>query len=240
MSTTKNTAPGPRHLRVFLASPGDVAEERKLALQVLWDLQHDVFLRGHITLEAVAWDYPSGGVPMQAAMSAQDAVTLSRGKPSDCDIVVVILWSRLGSPIKEAMYAKPGGDGYYTGTEWEYEDAWQAAKAQGKPRLLLYRRTETPTFELDPANKAAVLEKFEQLEKVNTFCEACHVRDGSISNPYGKPSDFVPLFKEHLREIVHQVAGLQQQPGNRPVGPDLRLAEANTWATCWTVISTSA
>ena len=83
MSTTNHTAQDPRHLRVFLTSPGDAAAERKLALQVLRDLQHDPFLRGRVTLEAVAWDYPPGGVPLLAAMSAQDAVTLSRGKPSD-------------------------------------------------------------------------------------------------------------------------------------------------------------
>ena len=170
MSTTNHTAQGPQHLQVFLASPGDVAEERKQALQVLWDLQHDPFLRGQITLEAVAWDYPLGGVPMLAAMSAQDAVTLSRGKPSDCDIVVVILWSRLGSPIQEAMYAKAGGDGYYTGTEWEYEDAWQAAKAKGKPSLLLYRRTEELTL-LGSAGRESILEQLEQFEKVKAFCE---------------------------------------------------------------------
>ncbi len=52
-----------RHLQVFLASPGDVAEERWLALQTLWELQHDPFLRGQVTLEAVAWDDPPGGAP---------------------------------------------------------------------------------------------------------------------------------------------------------------------------------
>ena len=71
----------PRHLRVFLASPGDVAEERDLAFKVLWELQHDPFLRGQVTFEAVAWDYPPGGAPILAAMPAQDAVTLGRGKP---------------------------------------------------------------------------------------------------------------------------------------------------------------
>jgi len=34
----------PRHLRVFLASPGDVAEERKLAMRVLKELQYDSLL----------------------------------------------------------------------------------------------------------------------------------------------------------------------------------------------------
>ncbi len=160
-------------------------------------------------------------------MSAQDAVTRSRGKPSECDIVVVILWSRLGSPSPAAMYARPGGDGYYTGTEWEYEDAWQAAREQGRPRLLRYRRTEIPTFKLDPANEAAVLEQFDQFKKVNAFCEACQARDGSIANPYDKPSDFAPLLKEHLRELIHQLTGLPLRSAPPPAGPDLPLAKAH-------------
>ncbi|MFO1432778.1 MAG: SUMF1/EgtB/PvdO family nonheme iron enzyme [Candidatus Competibacteraceae bacterium] len=216
----------PLHLRVFLASPGDVAEERKLACEVLWELQHDPFLRGHVTLEAVAWDYPPGGAPIVAAMPAQDAVTLSRGKPSECDIVVVILWSRFGLPIQGENYAKPGGGGYYTGTEWEYKDAWQAAKAQGKPRLLLYRRTEKPSCELDPANEATILEQLKQLKEVDAFCKACHASDGSIPNAYEKLSDFECLFEQHLREIIYQLLGLQQQAVLNPTGPDLRVSTA--------------
>ena len=56
MSTTDNTSQSPRHLQVFLASPGDVADERGLALTVLEQLQYDPLLRGRITVETVAWD----------------------------------------------------------------------------------------------------------------------------------------------------------------------------------------
>ena len=39
------------HLRIFLASPGDVADEPGLARQVIDSLQYDPFLRGKVSLE---------------------------------------------------------------------------------------------------------------------------------------------------------------------------------------------
>ena len=50
----QDVVPQPQHLRVFLASPGDVADERSLALKVLERLSYDPLLRGKITLEVVA------------------------------------------------------------------------------------------------------------------------------------------------------------------------------------------
>ena len=45
----------PLHLRVFLSSPGDVADERALARRVLKDeLPYDPFLRGQVTFDAVS------------------------------------------------------------------------------------------------------------------------------------------------------------------------------------------
>jgi hypothetical protein len=59
----------PRHLRVFLSSPGDVADERALARKVLEQLPNDVLLQGLLTIETVAWDKPGAGTPMLATMT---------------------------------------------------------------------------------------------------------------------------------------------------------------------------
>jgi formylglycine-generating enzyme required for sulfatase activity len=193
-------------LRVFLASPGDVRDERGLALRVLGRLQYDPFLRGKVTLEAVAWDHPGAGVPLQAGIAAQDSVILSLGKPSECDIVVVILWSRLGTPLPGANYAKPDGSGNFTGTEWEYEDAWQAFRqTRDRPRILLYRRTAEPDAKLTLTGRDAILQRLEQMQQVEEFFTACHARDGSFPNAYENPSDFQQTLEQHLKEIISQV-----------------------------------
>jgi hypothetical protein len=46
-----------QHLRVFLASPGDVADERALARHLLKDeLPYDVWLQDRVTFDIVSWD----------------------------------------------------------------------------------------------------------------------------------------------------------------------------------------
>jgi hypothetical protein len=46
------------HLRVFLASPGDVINQRTLVKQVIEHAQYDSRWRGLITLDVIAWDTP--------------------------------------------------------------------------------------------------------------------------------------------------------------------------------------
>src|SRR3954447_18218959 len=142
--------PTPQHLRVFLASPGDVADERALARRLIEkELPSDPLLRGQVTFEVVSWDDPVAPPPMLATLTPQDAVIQFEGEPSTCDIVIVVLWSRLGTHLDVTAFRKPTGEPYLSGTEWEFENAWNA---RPQPEILVYRRTENPKVELgDPA-----------------------------------------------------------------------------------------
>ena len=95
MSHAKST---PLHLRVFLASPGDVAHERTLVREPLKDeLPYDPFLRSRVTFDVVSWDDPAAPTPLPARLTPQEAVIQFETKPSNCDVVVIVLWSRLGT-----------------------------------------------------------------------------------------------------------------------------------------------
>jgi hypothetical protein len=95
---------GPLHLKVFISSPGDVQDERNLARQLIKDeLPYDPFLRDRVTLEAVTWDDPVAGAPMLATLNPQQAVNRGLPTPAQCDITVVVLWSRLGSPLPDTI-----------------------------------------------------------------------------------------------------------------------------------------
>jgi hypothetical protein len=99
------------HIRVFLSSPGDVADERALARRLLKEeLPYDRLLRGRVTFEVVSWDDPAGKTPMPATLTPQDAVNRFGPKPSECDVVVVILWSRLGSHLDVNAFQKDNGE----------------------------------------------------------------------------------------------------------------------------------
>src|SRR5437764_3574823 len=120
----------PLFLRIFVSSPGDVAQERTLAHQVIDNLMHDALLRDKVVLKAVAWDKRDSRTPMMATLTPQEAINDGMAKPSECEIVVVVLWSRMGTPLP-AEYKKADGSPYLSGTEYEFEDAMQAARACG-------------------------------------------------------------------------------------------------------------
>ncbi len=67
------------HLRVFLASPGDVAAERRAARELMETvLPKDPLLPCRVSFEVVAWDHPAASTPMPAQMTPQEAVIRSR------------------------------------------------------------------------------------------------------------------------------------------------------------------
>ena len=58
---------------------------------------------------------------MEAGLTPQEAINRGIAKPSECDLVIVILWSRMGTPLPPE-YTKPDGTTSLSGTEWEYHE----------------------------------------------------------------------------------------------------------------------
>ena len=114
---------------------------------------------------------------MLASGHFQDAIEL----PSAADIVLLILWLRLGTPLPEqtAVRAYRGIDGRVpvTGTEWEYEDALQAARARGAPDILAYRNISHPA--IDPLDTHARAKSLAQLEALDAFWQR-HFADRGV------------------------------------------------------------
>ena len=112
----------PMNLRIFVSSPSDVARERAAVSRVVRSLADEPLLDGQVTLREVAWDKPGAGMPLLANMTPQEAINAGMTRPSDCDIVVVILGSRLGTPLPASIH-KADGARFRSGTEWEFVDA---------------------------------------------------------------------------------------------------------------------
>lgn len=147
----------PLHLRVFLSSPGDVAEERRIASDILEQYQDRPHARGKVTIEVVAWDDPDAPTPMAANETPQESVNRFRGRPSECDLTIVILWGRLGTQLPAGM-VRADGSRFESGTVWEYEDASQAGK-----EVWVYRRTETPRIDIDDRKLEAKRQQYESV-----------------------------------------------------------------------------
>ena len=178
----------PLHLNVFICSPGDVTEERRIALEVLERLPRRPAFANRVTITPVAWDDPEAPVPLTAGRSPQDDVNRFKIRPSHCDVTIVILWGRLGTRLPPDV-KKPDGGFYASGTEWEYEDARRA-----KREILVYHRTE-------PAPDRT------QADDVRAFLARFTNPDGSLGggcNEYAGSADFGPLLDKHLETLVRE------------------------------------
>lgn len=123
-------------LKIFISSPGDLAEERRIACGVIDELGASAAYRQRCRLKSLAYEHevpPIIGRPPQAVV---DDYML----PDACDIVICMLWSRMGTPFEHE------GVQYLSGTHYEFTRAYNAFQDRGKPLLLLYHaRSPCPT-----------------------------------------------------------------------------------------------
>src|SRR5258705_13069659 len=113
----------PRVLKVFVASPDDVAEERNALGKLLRDI-NDVLAYlapdRRLSLELVRYEthaYPDIGAPQEV---------INRQIPVDYDIFIGIMWKRAGTPTATAP----------SGTIEEFNRACERRKQRYLPRIL--------------------------------------------------------------------------------------------------------
>ena len=187
-----------KRVRLFICSPSDVAEERELVQGVINKLRNEFRYRDRIKFETVAWDQPGGGVAQEATLTPQAAIEQGLPKPSDCDVAIVLFWSRIGTPLP-AEYTKPDGSRYLSGTEWEYCNAMEAARQHNRPKVWLYRRTPAPSIALDDPEREHKQQQWDRVQAFfNTFTDADGALIGGI-NDYTEPTDFRNKLEDHLR-----------------------------------------
>jgi formylglycine-generating enzyme required for sulfatase activity len=194
-------------LHVFLSSPGDVSRERQLAREVLDQLESERPFRNQLKLEVVAWDKAGSDTATPAHIEPQEAINRGLRKPSECDIVIIIFWSRMGTPLSE-NYRKPlDNSRYRSGTEYELFDGLWAAQKTGKPTVLIYRRLEEVIVGTkDPERD----EKLRQWDLVEAFFEEFRNPDGSYRHSYKeyyKPHEFMRVLERDLRSLIENHLG---------------------------------
>jgi WD40 repeat protein len=196
-------------LRIFISSPGDVNEERRRAAIVIQRIRRE-FSR-FFDVSAILWEYD----PMLSSGHFQDVIE----KPSNTDIVVLILWSRLGTALPE-RYRGMDGRVPVTGTEWEFEDALAAKRAKGSPDLLVYRKTIAPQAAFtDSEQMQRAQQQWELLQDfwLRHFVE----RDGTFKaafNQFSALDDFEHQLEMHLRSLLRdRVARVLKAEGRTPI-----------------------
>ena len=197
-------------LRIFISSPGDVQEERLRAHLVVQKLARDY--QRFFKIEPYLWEYE----PMLASGHFQDAIE----PPSRSDVMVLVVYSRLGTPLPERTatreYRGIDGRAPVTGTEWEFEEALEANRDHGAPDLLAYRKLGDPQTSLADAAKRADQER--QWRSLEDFWQR-HFEGGGVflagSSKFASLEEFdAKLEADLVRLIEARVAdGLQQLAG---------------------------
>ena len=189
-----------QQLRIFISSPGDVTDERRRAALVISRLRRE-FVR-FFELSAVLWEYE----PMLSSGHFQDIID----PPSGADIVVLILWSRLGTPLPQRTDVREyrGRDGHapVTGTEWEYEEALAAREKRGIPDLLVYRKYSEGFARFSRAEQLdQIREQWEALQRFwQRHFEEPDGRFKAAFNRFVAIDEFEAQLEAHLRELLRR------------------------------------
>ena len=194
-----------RRIRIFLSSPGDVAEERAIALQVVDQLRYEPEYKERVVFETVAWEDINSRAPMLATMDPQEAINRGLTTPSRCDIVIVIFWSRIGTPLPFPEYQKPNGEPFQSGTEWEYMNALETARETHRPLIAIYRRMERVMLDPDAEDFDR---KMDQYQRVKDFFDAFRDEAGAIRqghNQHKTPEEFRQFIELDLKFLVNEL-----------------------------------
>jgi WD40 repeat protein/serine/threonine protein kinase len=222
-------------IRVFVSSAGDVQKERHLADRVMRSIAAEFnvavsassssFQRlaeengglenggqetdhyGRLLLCPYFWEYqrfrPDSGYQGQIP------------KTSEFDLVICILWSRLGARLTPKLRL-PDGSSPASGTE--YEVAWamdHANNHRGIPPLHVYRNNAKPTPPLEPkAEREDFGRQWDSLQ--NFFANRDKDSEGNSAatfSDYGDLQEFEELFREHFRNFL--ASQVEQEAGQR-------------------------
>ncbi|MCP4689218.1 MAG: DUF4062 domain-containing protein, partial [Desulfobacterales bacterium] len=176
-------------LSVFIASPGDVGEEREIAREACEDLSGKPLMRDTLGLSLLAtgWEdvFPSPGRPQEIINS------LVR----ECDIFICIFHKRFGSPT-----GKSG-----SGTLEEFLLAYESWKKLEKPHIMFYFKRAMVSGLRDLEDP--------QLQKVFKLKESIQKNRRLLYTGFANPDDFREKLTGHLEGWVAKNAhGLKHPP----------------------------
>lgn len=205
-----------REFSIFLSSPGDVEPFRKAVGKVVAKLNNDPMVKDCCRLALVAWDAEGARVPLLGNLPPQASVNRFIGRPSECDLTVAILWSRIGTPPVGVV--SPSGKPIPSGTVWEIEEA----KAAGKD-VLVYHCTEEPKIGIRDKERA---EKERQYQQVEDYCTQLSKDLALGIHCFYKEDEFVSLLEEGLKHFLAESPSMASESA-----PTKTSAKPSTAAT---------
>jgi hypothetical protein len=163
-----------RVYRILIASPSDVEEEREIAVRVIQEWNDLYSYTRKVALLPLRWEThtaPDYGTRPQEV--------INRAIVDDCDLLVGIFWTRLGSPTGASD----------SGTLEEIERVGKA----GKPIMLYFSRVEIDPDRID----------VEQIERLKVFKEKTYPK--GLVEHYRKIIEFRDKFAKQLELKIRDI-----------------------------------
>lgn len=163
---------------VLLSSPSDLADERKVAEEVILEVSKTWGIPSGAVLRLLSWE---NDVAPQFGSEPQDVINKSLGE--NWDIYLGLMHGRFGTPTRK----------YGSGTEEEFDRAYRLwENDQNGRRLMFYFKKSS--IDLDQID-------LEQLSKVRSFQKKISLK-GGLYGEFTKTEDFRDLFRVHLTSIL--------------------------------------
>jgi hypothetical protein len=159
-------------IEVLIASPGDVIEERQAARETILDWNRKFSKRTRIVLQPRMWELDA-----RPQIGSDPQELINRQFVRDCDLVIAIFWTRLGTKTPRAD----------SGTVEEISEHANA----GKPALVYFSSRNVDPRKID----------FDQYQAVQTFREK--LGGGAILGSFSDLDDFKRLLSDHLDSEIH-------------------------------------
>lgn len=164
-------------IKVMIASPSDAPEERQAIRDVIADWNYIHAEDRGLVLLPVGWETHS-----TPTMGERPQAIINKQVLADCDLLVAVFWTRLGSPTGKAA----------SGTVEEIEEHLKL----GKPAMLYFSSAPVRLDSVDD----------EQYKALKAFKKDCHER-GLVESFEGL-DHFRELFSRQLAQtIIREFAG---------------------------------
>jgi serine/threonine protein kinase len=213
-------------IRVFVSSTGDVQKERHVAERVMRAIAAEFNLpvsESYSIFQRLAEENgePENGEPKTEPdshsplvlcpyFSEHQKLQLDAGylavmpNTAEFDLVICILWSRLGSLLASTL-RMPDGSAPASGTDCEIGWALDhASKNRGVPQLGVYRNCSKPTPPLEPKEEREVfIRQWDSLQQFFTDWEKnSEANFNGTWNNYQNLEEFEELFRGHFRDFL--------------------------------------
>ncbi|MDZ4770559.1 MAG: tetratricopeptide repeat protein [Chloroflexota bacterium] len=198
-----------KNIKVFLSSPSDLRRERAQVAALIRALNERPTIRDKYKFSPYLYEEHA---PAQTGQAPQQVVNEGMLQPHDADLVICMLWTRMGTPLAEVN--PDTGMPYQSGTEWEFYDAYRHYLRQRKPIVLLYRCVAVPGSNIDMA----------QINQVNAFFRSFEGADASLRGLYRTFGTDDELLSALSNDIDGQVAHWERTERRRDLTRALAIA----------------